>query len=175
MATKQQIAQAKARAGGNNSVKVTNKGLKKLGSAALVAASFTPVGRGAKVAAMVGSKVASKVAPKVGGAIVSSVKGKAAGKATAAAMTKNAAKAAEAKAAVAAAAKKKALTAPKSNVTVTKKPGTMAENQFKNASSTFKTARTGSGSTAKLDAMKIEAANKYFKSIGKKTKVINIK
>ena len=49
--TKQQIAQAKARAGGNNPVKVTNKGLKKLGSAAVMAASFTPAGRVAKVAA----------------------------------------------------------------------------------------------------------------------------
>jgi hypothetical protein len=49
--TKQQIAQAKARAGGNNPVKVTNAGLKKLGSAAVIAASFTPVGRVAKVAA----------------------------------------------------------------------------------------------------------------------------
>ena len=47
--TKQQVAQAKARAGGNNPVKVTNKGLKKLGGAALIAASFTPVGRVAKV------------------------------------------------------------------------------------------------------------------------------
>lgn len=46
--TKQQIAQAKARAGGNNPIKVTNKGLKKLGSAAVIAASFTPVGRAAK-------------------------------------------------------------------------------------------------------------------------------
>lgn len=51
--TKQQIAQAKARAGGNNPVKVTNAGLKKLGNAALMAASFTPVGRVAKVASAV--------------------------------------------------------------------------------------------------------------------------
>lgn len=49
--TKQQIAQAKARAGGNNPVKVTNAGLKKLGQAALIAASFTPVGRVARGAA----------------------------------------------------------------------------------------------------------------------------
>ena len=49
--TKQQIAQAKARAGGNNPVKVTNAGLKKLGQAAVIAASFTPVGRVAKGAA----------------------------------------------------------------------------------------------------------------------------
>jgi hypothetical protein len=50
MATKQQIAQAKARAGGNNPIKVTNAGLKKLGSAALLAASFTPAGRVIKTA-----------------------------------------------------------------------------------------------------------------------------
>jgi hypothetical protein len=49
--TKQQIAQAKARAGGNNPVKVTNAELKKLGSGALIAASFTPAGRAVKVAA----------------------------------------------------------------------------------------------------------------------------
>jgi hypothetical protein len=47
--TKQQVAQAKARAGGNKPVKVTNAGLKKLGGAALIAASLTPVGRVAKV------------------------------------------------------------------------------------------------------------------------------
>ena len=76
--TKQQIAQAKARAGGNNPVKVTNAGLKKLGSAALIAASFTPAGRAVKGAATtakaisrvraggVGREGASKIATKVG-------------------------------------------------------------------------------------------------------------
>jgi hypothetical protein len=49
--TKQQIAQGKARAGGNNPINVTNAGLKKLGSAALIAASFTPAGRAVKAAA----------------------------------------------------------------------------------------------------------------------------
>lgn len=49
--TKQQIAQAKARAGGNNPVKVTNADLKKLGGAALTAASFIPAGRAVKIAA----------------------------------------------------------------------------------------------------------------------------
>lgn len=48
--TKQQVAQAKARAGGNNPVKVTNAGLKKLGSAAVTAATFVPAGRAVKVA-----------------------------------------------------------------------------------------------------------------------------
>ena len=56
--TKQQVAQAKARAGGNNPVKVTNAGLKKLGSAALIAASLTPAGRAVKTAATV-AKVGS--------------------------------------------------------------------------------------------------------------------
>jgi hypothetical protein len=58
--TKQQIAQAKARAGGNNPVKVTNAELKKLGSGALIAASFTPAGRAVKTAATA-VKAASKV------------------------------------------------------------------------------------------------------------------
>ena len=53
--TKQQTAQAKARAGGNNPVKVTNAGLKKLGGAALIAASMTPAGRAVK-----GASVAAK-------------------------------------------------------------------------------------------------------------------
>jgi hypothetical protein len=61
--TKQQIAQAKARAGGNNPVKVTNAGLKKLGSAAVIAASFTPAGRAAKTAGTVAKAVASS--PKI--------------------------------------------------------------------------------------------------------------
>jgi hypothetical protein len=58
--TKQQIAQAKARAGGNNPVKVTNAGLKKLGGAALIAASMTPAGRAVKTATTA-VKVATKV------------------------------------------------------------------------------------------------------------------
>lgn len=49
--TAQQIAQGKARAGGNNPVKVTKAGVKRLGQAALIAASLTPAGRGVKVAA----------------------------------------------------------------------------------------------------------------------------
>jgi hypothetical protein len=58
--TKQQVAQAKARAGGNNPVKVTNAGLKKLGGAALIAASMTPAGRAVKTATTA-VKVATKV------------------------------------------------------------------------------------------------------------------
>jgi hypothetical protein len=49
--SKQQVAQAKARAGGNNPIKVTKSGVKRLGKAALIAASLTPVGRGVKIAA----------------------------------------------------------------------------------------------------------------------------
>jgi hypothetical protein len=62
--TKQQVAQAKARAGGNNPIKVTNAGLKKLGSAALIAGSFTPVGRVVKGATMAAK--ATKVAKAAG-------------------------------------------------------------------------------------------------------------
>ena len=50
--TAQQKAQAKARAGGNNAIKVTNKDLKKLGKAALIAGSMLPAGRAVKVASM---------------------------------------------------------------------------------------------------------------------------
>ena len=48
--TAQQIAQAKARAGGNNPIKVTKAGVKRLGTAALIASNFLPVGRAAKIA-----------------------------------------------------------------------------------------------------------------------------
>ena len=50
--TAQQKAQAKARAGGNNPIKVTKAGVKRLGKAALIAGSFTPAGRGVKAASM---------------------------------------------------------------------------------------------------------------------------
>jgi hypothetical protein len=50
--TAQQKAQAKARAGGNDSIKVTKAGVKRLGQAALIAASITPAGRAVKVASM---------------------------------------------------------------------------------------------------------------------------
>jgi hypothetical protein len=49
--TKQQVAQGKARAGGNNPIKVTDAGLKKLGKAAVTAATLLPAGRAVKVAA----------------------------------------------------------------------------------------------------------------------------
>ena len=63
---KQQVAQAKARAGGNNPVKVTNAGLKKLGGAALIAASMTPAGRAVK-GATVAAKTAGTVAKALAG------------------------------------------------------------------------------------------------------------
>ena len=78
---------------------------------------------------------------------------------------------ADAKTANKAAAKPKTVS---SNVKVTK-PGTMAENQLRNASSTFKTANTGSGSTAKFDAMKVDAANKVAKANGQKPKVVSVR
>jgi hypothetical protein len=62
--TKQQIAQAKARAGGNNPIKVTDAGLKKLGSAAVIAASLTPIGRAAKTAGTVAKAAAKATAKK---------------------------------------------------------------------------------------------------------------
>lgn len=58
--TAQQKAQAKARAGGNNPIKVTKAGVKRLGKAALIAASVTPAGRGVK-AATTAAKVAGKM------------------------------------------------------------------------------------------------------------------
>ena len=68
--TKQQVAQAKARAGGNNPIKVTNAGLKKLGSAAVIAASFTPAGRVAR-----GAATAVKVASKTSSAARANARG----------------------------------------------------------------------------------------------------
>ena len=50
--TAQQKAQAKARAGGNDAIKVTKAGVKRLGKAALIAGSLTPAGRGVKAASM---------------------------------------------------------------------------------------------------------------------------
>ena len=76
--TKQQVAQAKARAGGNNPVKVTNAGLKKLGSAAVIAASFTPVGRGVKVASIAAKPIAAAARNAAGKKVVSATMGKAA-------------------------------------------------------------------------------------------------
>jgi hypothetical protein len=68
--TKQQVAQGKARAGGNNPIKVTNAGLKKLGQVAVVAGvNLIPTGRAAStVAKFVSASKATKIssgAPKV--------------------------------------------------------------------------------------------------------------
>jgi hypothetical protein len=68
--TAQQKAQAKARAGGNNPIKVTKAGVKRLGKAALIAASVTPAGRGVKAASM-----AVKAASKVGSAARANARG----------------------------------------------------------------------------------------------------
>jgi len=81
--TAQQVAQAKARAGGNNPVKVTKEGVKRLGKAAVIAASLTPTGRGVKAAA-----TAAKIASKAGSAERAIARGlKAANKPTKAAKT----------------------------------------------------------------------------------------
>lgn len=61
--TKQQIAQAKARAGGNNPIKVTDKGLKKLGKVALEAAMIAaPGGAGAKIGTVAGKALLRSIA-----------------------------------------------------------------------------------------------------------------
>ena len=62
--TAQQVAQGKARAGGNNPVKVTKEGVKRLGKAAVIAASLTPAGRGVKAATTVAKVVKTAQAVK---------------------------------------------------------------------------------------------------------------
>lgn len=62
--TKQQIAQGKARAGGNNPVKVTKAGVKRLGQAALIAASLTPIGRTAKIAGIIAKPISKVIQAK---------------------------------------------------------------------------------------------------------------
>ena len=51
--TSQQVAQGKARAGGNNPIKVTDAGLKKLGKVAVTAATMLPAGRAVKAASVI--------------------------------------------------------------------------------------------------------------------------
>jgi hypothetical protein len=61
--TKQQVAQAKARAGGNNPIKVTDAGLKRLGKAALTAATIAaPGAAGAKIGAVAGKALLRSIA-----------------------------------------------------------------------------------------------------------------
>lgn len=57
--TKQQVAQAKARAGGNNPIKVTNKGLKKLGGATANAAMIIGPGKFLKAGKIISKSVGS--------------------------------------------------------------------------------------------------------------------
>ena len=85
------------------------------------------------------------------------------------------AKKAEAKAALKAAKSKPPLATPKSNVKVTKRPGTMAENNMLNQTRSMRVEGAASGRTASSGAAKMEAANAAFKAAGKKTKVIKIK
>ena len=119
-------------------------------------------------------KAKAKAKAKVSGAIVSSIKGKASGAKTAAASSRNSVKAAEARAALKAAKSKPPLATPKSGVTVTKKPGTMAENSMLNQIRSMRVEDAKSGYTASRGAAKIQAANAAFKAAGKKTKVIKI-
>jgi hypothetical protein len=65
--TKQQIAQGKARAGGNNPVKVKKAGVKRLGQAALIAGSLLPAGRAVKVGVTVAkaARASSPVSKRV--------------------------------------------------------------------------------------------------------------
>ena len=116
----------------------------------------------------------AKVKAKASKAIVSTVKGKKAGAATAAASSRNSVKAAEARAAVKAAKSKPPLATPKSGVTVTKRPGTMAEHSMRNTDSAYRTGNAGSGASARLGAAKVTVANANAKAMGKKTKVIKI-
>lgn len=74
--TKQQVAQAKVRAGGNNPIKVTNSGLKKLGTAAITAATFTPVGRSAKVAVAAAKPIAAAARNAAGTKFINATMGK---------------------------------------------------------------------------------------------------
>ena len=138
--TKQQIAQAKARAGGNNPVKVTNAELKKLGSAAVIAASFTPVGRAAKTAGTVAKAVASS--PK----IVRKIQGKQ--------MVKQTKKAVNTIADIQ--QKVKAEKIAKNSVKT--KPGmTAKERAEKNSAAKAKVDTAKSGAAARYEAGKVEA------------------
>jgi len=61
--TKQQVAQAKVRAGGNNPIKVTDAGLKRLGKVALNAAMIAaPGGAGAKIGTVAGKAILRSIA-----------------------------------------------------------------------------------------------------------------
>jgi hypothetical protein len=129
----------------------------------------------AGLAAAAARLAAKKLAIKAGGKALAVVAGKKAATKAVAVSSRNAKKAAEARAAVKAAKSKPPLATPKSGVTVTKKPGTMAENNLQNALTTFRNINAQSGSAAKFGKMSIEAANKAAKAAGKKTKVIKIK
>ena len=119
--TKQQAAQAKARAGGNNPIKVTNKGLKKLGSAALIAASLTPVGRGVKAASIAAKPIAAAARNAAGKKVVSATMGKAAAEKYATAAAKRTAQRTQTASDL---KNTKTFATPKSGVTV--KPGRTA-------------------------------------------------
>ena len=132
--TKQQVAQAKARAGGNNPVKVTDAGLKKLGSVAIMAASLTPVGRGVKAASMVAKAASTAKRTKI---------------------MANATKKAEATKIAKTAAKK-----PESSVKVVKAQG-KASNKFRNEKEAERLARTAKPKTASSKDLRGTARQDY--------------
>ena len=129
----------------------------------------------AGVAAAAARLAAKKLAIKAGGKALAVVAGKKAATKAVTVSSRNAKKAAETRAALKAAKSKPPLAKPKSGVTVTKKPGTMAENSLRNEITNLRLSNTVSGANAKYGAVKMNAANAAAKAAGKKTKVIKIK
>lgn len=161
--TKQQVAQAKARAGGNNPVKVTNAGLKKLGGAALIAASMTPVGRAVK-----GATVAAKTAGTVAKALAGSPK--VVRKAQAVKELKRNKKIVEEVARM----QEKTKAEKIANRSVKTRPEDKIKRMRDNVDSYYKTVKAKSGATAKQDAAEAAKTN-YRKSPYKENQVVTVK
>ncbi len=175
--TKQQTAQAKARAGGNNPVKVTNAGLKKLGGAALIAASMTPAGRAVK-----GASVAAKAIKAE--AIMAKAGSNAAAKAGSRADAKRGVYAKEnmpkkfIKKTGSTKAEAKAKEAAKTEKIAKNSVKTRPEDKIKrmrdNVDSYYKTVKAKSGATAKQDAAEAAKTN-YRNSPYKENQVVTVK
>jgi hypothetical protein len=161
--TKQQVAQAKARAGGNNPVKVTNAGLKKLGGAALIAASFTPAGRAVK-----GATVAAKTAGTVAKALAGSPR--VVRKAQAVKELKRNKKIVEEVARM----QEKTKAEKIANRSVKTRPEDKIKRMRDNVDSYYKTVKAKSGATAKQDAAEAAKTN-YRKSPYKENQVVTVK
>jgi hypothetical protein len=161
--TKQQVAQAKARAGGNNPVKVTNAGLKKLGGAALIAASMTPAGRAVK-----GATVAAKTAGTVAKALAGSPK--VVRKAQAVKELKRNKKIVEEIARM----QEKTKAEKIANRSVKTRPEDKIKRMRDNVDSYYKTVKAKSGATAKQDAAEAAKTN-YRKSPYKENQVVTVK